>query len=192
MTDDKAQFRLRIKEYKLIARENISPDPRNWRRHPETQRDSVNTILERLGWADVCIVRPHPDSDEDYILVDGELRWTLATPGSVLPCIVTDLSHDEAGDILAVLDPLSALAVTDVDALTELLEGITDEVVKDVAEAVNDIDWDIDADLDDEDPKPPEDLRVLIRVRCKPSDKEALTQVIEDAISNYEGAEVTG
>ena len=43
----------------------------NWRKHPEAQVNAVRGMLQRIGWADACIVRELPDGG--YQLIDGHL-----------------------------------------------------------------------------------------------------------------------
>ena len=54
------------------------------------------------------------------VLIDGHLRADL-DPDQILPVLVTDLDEAEAGKVLATLDPLSAMAVVDSDALARLI-----------------------------------------------------------------------
>ncbi|MYC32124.1 MAG: hypothetical protein F4X64_02975 [Chloroflexi bacterium] len=107
----------RIKEFRFIPAADLKPDPRNWRRHPESQRQQLRQIMERIGIADAALVRPVADG---YMLIDGHLR-SEEIAGDV-PCLVLDLSEAEAGELLAVLDPLAGMAETDDDALRELLQ----------------------------------------------------------------------
>lgn len=75
-------------------------------------------MLERVGWVDAVLVREHEDG---YVIVDGHLRADML-PDEQIPCLVLDVDEAEAGEIIATLDPLSAMAGMDVDALTSLLD----------------------------------------------------------------------
>ena len=57
------------------------------------------------------------------MLVDGHLRADL-DPEVELPVLVVDLTEEEAGEVLASFNPLSAMAQADVDALKALVDTI--------------------------------------------------------------------
>ena len=67
------------------------------------------------------IAREAPDGS--LVLVDGHLRADL-DPEVELPVLVVDLTEEEAGEVLASFDPLSAMAQADVDALKALVDTI--------------------------------------------------------------------
>ena len=113
----------------------LIPDPRNYRKHPESQTQAVLTMLERTGWVDAAIAR---ETDEGLKLVDGHLRASLS-PDDLVPTLVVDISEAEAGEVLATLDPLAAMAEIDVTALDALLADIDVETDFDLGEVVADI-----------------------------------------------------
>ena len=110
----------RIKELRRVPANELLPNPKNWRMHPQAQQDGLRTMLSKVGYADAVIARETPDG---LMLVDGHLRAEI-TPDSTVPVLVTDLTESEADEVLATLDPLASLAETDVTALKTLLEGI--------------------------------------------------------------------
>ena len=107
----------RIKELRYVKASELAPDPRNPRRHPAAQRAALQSMLVDVGIADAVIARDTPDG---LVLVDGHLRADL-DPDQLLPVLVTDLDEVEAGKVLATLDPLSAMADVDNDALARLI-----------------------------------------------------------------------
>ena len=115
------QIRDRVKELRRVRADSLRPNPRNWRTHPDRQRDVLRGVLVEIGYADALLVRELPDGTLE--LIDGHLR-AETTPEAEVPVLVLDLTDDEAGKLLAVLDPLASLAGTDRDALAGLLETV--------------------------------------------------------------------
>ncbi len=77
-------------------------------------------MLARVGYVDAVIAR---DTPEGLVLVDGHLRADLAAE-SEIPVVVVDIDEQEAGEVLATLDPLAAMAEPDTDALDALVQGL--------------------------------------------------------------------
>lgn len=111
----------RIKELRRVKASSLYANPRNWRTHPETQQTAIRGVLEVIGYADALLARELPDGTLE--LIDGHLR-AETTPDQEVPVLIVDLDQDEAHTLLAVLDPLAALAETNKDALASLLREI--------------------------------------------------------------------
>ncbi len=114
-------IRNRIKELRRVRASELRPNPRNWRTHPDRQRDALRGVLAEIGYADALLARELPDGALE--LVDGHLR-AETTPELEVPVLVLDLSEQEAAKLLALLDPLAGLAETDSDALRQLLADV--------------------------------------------------------------------
>lgn len=110
----------RITDLRRVRAGDLIPSPRNWRRHPDAQRQALATMLERIGYVDAVLVRDTPDG---LMLIDGHLRADL-DPDAMLPALVLDLDEDEANQVLASLDPLAAMAEADTAMLAGLLEVV--------------------------------------------------------------------
>ena len=80
-------------------------------------------MLERIGYVDAVIARETPDG---LMLIDGHLRADLS-PDVEIPVLVVDLDEAEAGEVLATLDPLAAMAETDTKALQSLVDGLASQ-----------------------------------------------------------------
>jgi hypothetical protein len=115
-------IRDRIKELRRVQARTLRPHPKNWRTHPDRQRDALRGILAEVGYADALVARELDDGSLE--LIDGHLR-AETTPEAEVPVLVVDLDEQEAAKLLAVLDPLAGLAETDADVLEELLEGVS-------------------------------------------------------------------
>ena len=96
-------------------------NPRNWRTHPDHQRDALNGVLSEVGWVSEILV-----NQRTGFVVDGHLRVASAVAHHEpsVPVRYVDLDDAEERLILATFDPVSALAGSDADTLTALLEGL--------------------------------------------------------------------
>ena len=115
------QVRDRVKELRRVRAGELVPNPKNWRTHPEAQGDALRGILAEVGYADALLARELPDGS--LMLVDGHLR-AETTPDLVVPVLVLDINEAEADKLLLSLDPLSALAETNTEALDALLREV--------------------------------------------------------------------
>ena len=114
-------IRDRIKELRRIPASDLKPNPKNWRTHPERQKDVLKGVLAEIGYADALLARELPDGSLE--LIDGHLR-AETTPDMQVPVLVLDLNDEEADKLLAVLDPLAALAGKDDELLASLVESL--------------------------------------------------------------------
>lgn len=123
-----AKFRNRVKEVRNVRAGDILKNPKNWRRHPEGQRNALNAVLSEIGIAGALLCWESPDG---LMLIDGECRWDMGEDVE-WPVVVLDVTQEEADKLLAVVDPLAGLAETDSSQLDVLLHGInTDNKVLD-------------------------------------------------------------
>ncbi len=110
-------MRQRIKELRWVDAAMLAPDERNWRKHPKAQRSALQAMLDSVGIADAVIAR---ETAQGLVLVDGHLRQDMLK-GEQVPVLIVDLDEYEAGQVLATLDPLAAMAEANVDALQALI-----------------------------------------------------------------------
>lgn len=114
------KIRDRIVELRRVKASELTPNPKNWRKHPKAQADALRGVLAEVGYADALLARQLPDGG--LMLVDGHLR-AETTPDAEVPVLVLDVTEAEADKILLTLDPLAAMAEADADALSSLLAG---------------------------------------------------------------------
>ena len=119
-------IRDRIKEFRRVSATTLLPHPKNWRVHNDRQRSILRGIFAEVGYADALLVREL--SDGSLQLIDGHLR-AETTPEQQVPVLVLDLNDAEADKLLAVLDPLAAIAETNQTMLDSLLANIETENV---------------------------------------------------------------
>jgi len=123
-----APYLNRIVDHGEEAPDQLLANPANWRIHPKSQQDALNGVLNEVGWVQNVIVNRKTGH-----LIDGHLRVALALRKheQKIPVVYVDLSPQEEALVLASLDPLAAMAVTDKEKLDELMKDIQteDEVV---------------------------------------------------------------
>ena len=107
----------RIKELRRVPASELINNPKNWRIHPNEQAAALRSMLESVGMATALIARETPDGLE---LIDGHLRKDIAEDEN-LPVLIVDLNDQEADQVLATLDPLSAMATADGELLNDLI-----------------------------------------------------------------------
>ncbi|MGD9126617.1 MAG: hypothetical protein PVH19_04490 [Planctomycetia bacterium] len=113
------QIRDRIKELRRVRADSLVPHPKNWRDHPTEQKDTLRGILAEIGYADALLARELPDGSLQ--LIDGHLR-AETTPEMEVPVLIVDLDDAEAAKLLAVFDPLTAMAETNREILADLTD----------------------------------------------------------------------
>ena len=125
--------KMRLKEMRWMKASDLKANPRNWRQHPQMQRTVLQGLLDEVGFADVLLA--YEDGD-DVTLVDGHLRMDVMGD-EMVPVGILDVTATEADKILATLDPLAGLAITDEATLQGILDGLefnTQEITDMLAE----------------------------------------------------------
>jgi len=119
-TIEPTPWRNRITAHGQEVPNQLLANPRNWRIHPQAQQDALAGLLDQVGWVQDVIVNKRTGH-----VVDGHLRVSLAISRGeqTIPVVYVDLDEAEEALVLASLDPLAAMAVTDEDALRELIAG---------------------------------------------------------------------
>jgi hypothetical protein len=117
-----AVIRNRIVGHGQEAPDQLLANPANWRIHPKAQQAALAGVLDEVGWVQSVIVNQRTGH-----LVDGHMRVSLALRDGVasVPVAYVDLSPEEEALILATIDPISAMAVTDSDQLAALLADVS-------------------------------------------------------------------
>ena len=121
------------------------------------------------------LARQLPDGSLE--LIDGHLR-AETTPDMEVPVLILDLDDAEATKLLAVLDPLAAMAETDDDALAKLVADVETEnaAVRALLERMTDDPQLPDEDIVDEgssEVNVPEAYQVVIECRDE-ADQQAV------------------
>ena len=115
-------IRNRIIEQRLVTPDEVAPNPRNWRTHPQSQRDALRGILGQVGIAAPVIAYYSARAGNRLMLIDGHERMTVGVP---FPCAILDVDDAEADTLLATFDPITAMATANNEALDALLRDVT-------------------------------------------------------------------
>lgn len=111
-------FRDRIVDFKRIKASELKANPQNWRMHPESQKGALTGMLRKVGNVTAILARTIPGG---YEILDGHLRQDTFGDQEV-PVLITDLNDEEAKMVLATIDPLASMAITDNATLEKLLK----------------------------------------------------------------------
>jgi DNA modification methylase len=104
-----------------VPAKDLLPNPKNWRRHPKAQAAALRGLLDEIGYSDALLVRELPNGK--LMLIDGHLR-AETTPDAQVPVLVLDLDEKESDKLLVTLDPLAAMAESDAERITALLQTV--------------------------------------------------------------------
>lgn len=117
-------IRNRIVESGTADPTELVENPKNWRVHPEFQREALETVLDTVGWVQDVIV-----NRTTGLIVDGHLRVAVAVAREEksIPVKWVELSEAEEATVLATIDPLSSFAQVDELALMKLIAEIDAE-----------------------------------------------------------------
>jgi len=92
----------------------LSPNPKNWRRHPKTQVESVEGVIKDVGWAGTLLF-----NEATGRLIDGHLRRNLGF--KEVPVLMGSWTEEQEAEILATLDPTAELALMNEKALAVVM-----------------------------------------------------------------------
>lgn len=118
------KVRDRIKEFRRVKASELAPNPKNWRTHPKEQQDALKGVLAEVGMADAVLARELADGT--LMLIDGHMRAEVVG-SSMVPVLVLDVTEEEADKLLATIDPIAAMAETNSQALSDLLEEMSSD-----------------------------------------------------------------
>ncbi|MCK6462008.1 MAG: hypothetical protein L6Q95_19165, partial [Planctomycetes bacterium] len=129
MKQKRAAVRNRIKELRYVRGGDLVPHPANYRVHGTNQLQALRAILKEVGIAAALVGRELPGGKVE--IIDGHARAGVL-PDEKLPVLILDVDEQEAAKLLATLDPLSAMAGIDGEALRRVLEAaqLEDEALK--------------------------------------------------------------
>lgn len=114
-------IRDRIVDFQRVRAGDILPHPKNWRTHSDKQRAIYGQIVDEIGFAGALLT--FTTEDGQLMLIDGHLRQD-EHPDELLPTLITDLTADEAEQILATYDPISGLAGIRLERMQALFDGL--------------------------------------------------------------------
>jgi hypothetical protein len=122
-SDDSAKWRNRIVGHGTVAAAELLANPKNYRIHPDNQKQALTGVLDQVGWVQSIIV-----NQRSGLVVDGHMRAALAVArGETVPVTYVELDEHEEALILAALDPITTLAVSDAEKFGALYEQLSVE-----------------------------------------------------------------
>lgn len=115
------QVKNRIKEHRKVRAGDLIPHPLNFREHPDEQRQGLAASYDEIGFCRslLCFKRP----DGQLQLIDGHLR-AEHDPEMEVDVEILDVTPEEADKLLLTMDPLAALAVTNLQTHKKLADSI--------------------------------------------------------------------
>lgn len=114
-------MRDRVVGFKRVQASLLRANEKNWRLHPQGQRDALSAMFRRIGFVGALIARELPDGELE--LLDGHLRQDLAADAEV-PVVIVDLDDEEMAEVLLTYDPISGMAIPDESKLRELVKMV--------------------------------------------------------------------
>ena len=166
----------RILELRRVPAAELIPNPRNWRTHPQRQREALRGILHEIGFAGALLARQLADGQLE--LIDGHLRAS-ETPDQLVPVLVLDVTEHEADLLLASFDPLSSMAGSDPAKLQALVDRTnpSDPAVRTMLTRLDETAATAQARTDAEEIDIPPAYQVLIECRDEAEQREVYDQL---------------
>lgn len=101
--------------------DDLSPNPKNWRTHPEAQKQALAAGILSSGWAVPLIY-----NERFKRLIDGHARREVAIQLGMesVPVYIVDVDEEAEERLLASIDTIGQMAGTDKATLAELLASV--------------------------------------------------------------------
>jgi hypothetical protein len=122
MKQKPTDYRNRIKALEYVNSADLTAHPGNWREHPAAQAEALKGVLSEVGIAGALLAYRSERQGGALVVIDGHLRKDAAP--QAWPVLILDVDDAEADYLLAVVDPLAAMAVADAGALDALLSSV--------------------------------------------------------------------
>ena len=146
----KISIKDRIVEFIRVPVSELMDNAGNWRTHPEMQGETLKGLLKEVGITGAVLAYHSKRNKGKLTLIDGHLRKEVGekySPDLIWPVLVVDLTDEEADFLLAVYDPVGAMAEMDKKAMALLIDNVSSS------------DWAVRELLRDLEKKTQEDLR---------------------------------
>jgi hypothetical protein len=146
----KESLRDRIIDFVRVPAEQLMDHAGNPRQHPSAQKNAMAGVLHEIGIADALLVYKSERNGGRLTVIDGHMRKNEFPTN--WPCLITDLSDDEADLLLQAHDPVSAMAVVDAEMLVKLRERqeFQDASVRIMLDALVPEEWRVEEEEDPE------------------------------------------
>ena len=114
------KIRDRVVELRRVATSELLDNDKNWRVHPYAQRQVIAESLDRIGISDALIAYHSKRAGGKLTLIDGHAR--REDHAGEWPVLILDVNDEEADELLLTLDPSTAMAEANGEALRTLIE----------------------------------------------------------------------
>jgi ParB-like chromosome segregation protein Spo0J len=114
-------IRNRIVDHVQVRAGDLVPHPDNFREHPYEQRQALADSYSEVGFARSLL--GYRRGDGRIQLIDGHLRRDF-DPDMQVVVEVLDVTEEEASKLLLTIDPLAALASTNAQAASRLVDRV--------------------------------------------------------------------
>lgn len=111
----------RVKELRRVKAKELRKNPKNFRHHPAQQREAFRSVVNQIGFCGACLAR---EENGEVLLIDGHMRADEVHEDAEIPCLILDVTAEEADLLLATHDPIGLMADNDSQQLYELLQGV--------------------------------------------------------------------
>ncbi|MCX5677390.1 MAG: chromosome partitioning protein ParB, partial [Planctomycetota bacterium] len=115
-------IRDRIKDFRRVPVADLLENGRNFRRHPQAQKDALAGALAEVGIAGALVAYYSGRNEGKLTLIDGHAR--VQAGATEWPVLILDVDDAEADYLLATFDATTAMAELDGVALAELLKNV--------------------------------------------------------------------
>lgn len=83
----------RIRELRRVPANQLLPNPKNWRSHPDDQANALRGVLAEVGFADAVLASETPGG---LMLIDDHLRAATASE-AIIPVLMLGVNEEKAG-----------------------------------------------------------------------------------------------
>jgi DNA modification methylase len=115
-------IRDRIKDFRRVPVADLLENGRNFRRHPQAQKDALAGALAEVGIAGALVAYYSGRNEGKLTLIDGHAR--VQAGATEWPVLILDVDDAEADYLLATFDATTAMAELDGVALADLLKTV--------------------------------------------------------------------
>lgn len=113
------QWRNRIVEFGEMTADELQANPRNPRIHGDDQKSAMGAMLTDVGWVAPIVV-----NRTSGLIVDGHMRAGISARKGPIPVAFVELTEDEERQVMALMDPIGAMATYNEDALSSLVQNL--------------------------------------------------------------------
>jgi hypothetical protein len=105
----------------------LPPNPKNWRIHSQRQRATYKAFQEKFGYLGMALFNVRTNH-----LLDGHMRVDEALKAKTprIPLMVVDFEESSENEVLATLDNIGLMAITNNEALRSLTKSVDKAVDK--------------------------------------------------------------